>query len=169
MAELYWIPDFPPARIAVVGRPRGGDWLDDEMRHLRRAGIDVLVSALQPLEQRETWLEREAEAATAAGIEFISFPIGNMLVPSFEASLPVFLSLAEHVRAGRAVAAHCHASQGRGPTIIASVLALLGHAPDDVWPRVRLARGIPVPDTDEQRRWVGELALYFRNGYHRRD
>ena len=137
------------------------------MAQLRREGVDILVSALQPLEERETWLEREAEAATAAGIEFVAFPIGNMLVPRFDVALPVFQRLADEARAGRSVAAHCHASQGRGPTIVASVLVLLGHAPDEIWPRIRLARGIPVPDTDEQRRWVSELALYSRNGQRR--
>ena len=31
-----------PGRLAIVGRPRGGDWLEDEFRGLRDAGVDVL-------------------------------------------------------------------------------------------------------------------------------
>jgi hypothetical protein len=168
MARLFWVEGFPPVRIAVAERPRGGDWLDADMHAFRRQGLDILVSALQPREERETWLEREAEAATAAGIEFVPLPIGNLLAPVTAAVLPLLEELAEDLRAGRSVAAHCHASQGRGPTIVASLLALLGHHPDEAWPRIRLARGLVVPDTDAQRRWVAELALYSRNG-HRND
>jgi hypothetical protein len=165
MARLFWVEGIPAVRIAVAERPRGGDWLDDEMHAFRREGLDILVSALQPREERETWLEREAEAAAAAGIEFVPLPIGNLLAPAREAALPVLHRLAAEVANGRSLAAHCHASQGRGPTIIASLLALLGHHPDDTWPRIRLARGLVVPDTDAQRRWVAELALYSRNGH----
>ena len=164
MARLFWVEGFPDVRIAVAERPRGGDWLDGEMHAFRAAGLDILVSALQPLEERETWLEREGEAATAAGIEFLSFPIGNMLTPVMSEALPVLQELAADLKAGRSIAAHCHASQGRGPTIVASLLTLLGHKPEEIWPRIRLARGIVVPDTNEQRRWVSELALYSRNG-----
>ncbi|MFN0148027.1 MAG: tyrosine protein phosphatase [Dehalococcoidia bacterium] len=165
MARLYWVEGFSPVRIAVVERPRGGDWLDGEMRALRAAGLDILVSALQPLEVRETWLEREAEAATAAGIEFLSFPIGNMLTPVMSEALPVLEELAADLREGRSVAAHCHASQGRGPTIVASLLTLLGHDPAEVWARIRLARGLVVPDTDAQRRWVAELVRHARRDW----
>ena len=164
MARLFWVEGFPDIRVAVAERPRGGDWLDGEMRAFRAEGLDILVSALQPLEERETWLERETEAAAAAGLEFVPLPIGNMLVPAASQAIPVLERLVAELRAGRSVAAHCHASQGRGPTIVASLLTLLGHDPAEIWPRIRLARGIVVPDTDEQRRWVSELARADRGG-----
>ena len=105
MARLFWVEGFPDVRIAVAERPRGGDWLDGEMHAFRAAGLDILVSALQPLEERETWLEREGEAATAAGIEFLSFPIGNMLTPVMSEALPVLQELAADLKAGRSIAA----------------------------------------------------------------
>ncbi|MGH3860965.1 hypothetical protein [Actinokineospora sp.] len=33
----------------------------------------------------------------------------------------------------------------------------IGTAPEDAWGRVEAARGMPVPDTPEQRKWVAGL------------
>jgi hypothetical protein len=70
-----------PGRLAIVPRPRGGDWLADEVARLKAAGVDILVSMLEPAE---------------------------------------------------------------------------------AWVRIAAARGLPVPDTGEQRRWV-EASVPRRN------
>jgi hypothetical protein len=36
----------------TMPRPRGGDWLDDDLRELVQLGVDILVSLLQPSEER---------------------------------------------------------------------------------------------------------------------
>ena len=43
-------------------RPRGGDWLTDELRDLAVAGLDVLVSLLSAAEVAELDLGAEADA-----------------------------------------------------------------------------------------------------------
>ncbi len=45
----YWI-NANGLRLAIVPRPRGWDWLADDIAALRSAGIDVLLSALTPAE-----------------------------------------------------------------------------------------------------------------------
>jgi hypothetical protein len=72
---LFWIPGPWRGRLAVVTRPRGGDWLEDEMAEWRRAGIDTVVSLLEEPEAGELYLTREAAAAEANGIRFIAFSI----------------------------------------------------------------------------------------------
>ena len=109
---------------------------------------------------RDCWLDREHECATAAGIVFQRLPIPNLLTLTVAEGLPRIEGLAAEVRAGRGVAAHCFASVGRAPTIVASVLVILGLEPGDAWRRVQSARGKLVPDTDLQRHWVGELRAY---------
>jgi len=74
-AKVYWIPGRWPGRLAIVPRPRGGEWLEDEIASLHDAGIDALVSLLEPAEEAHLGLEDEASAATAAGLVFGSFPI----------------------------------------------------------------------------------------------
>ena len=87
-------------------------------------------------------------------------PIPNLLTLTVEEALGPLEALAAEVAAGRSVAAHCYASVGRAPTIVASVLGLLGVPPGVAWPRIQTARGKPVPDTDLQRHWVSELLAY---------
>ena len=160
MARLFWIPTLHRGRIAVVERPRGGDWLIDDITAFRAAGIDTLVSALGDVEIHDYALEREGELATAAGIAFQRFQIPNMSTPPVAEALPALEALAAQVTAGRTIAAHCFASIGRAPTIVTSILVILGEAPEDAWQRVQFARGFAVPDTNAQRRWVTELRNY---------
>jgi hypothetical protein len=60
-ATIYSVKEAAPNRIAIVARPRGGDWLCDELIALSREGIDVLVSMLTEEESNELGLHRESE------------------------------------------------------------------------------------------------------------
>ena len=63
--EIYWIKSAGRGRLAVMPRPRGGDWLEDEILHLKRSGIGLLVSMLTP--EEETLLGLGEEGALARG------------------------------------------------------------------------------------------------------
>jgi hypothetical protein len=62
--SLYTIARVGTGRLSTMAKPRGGDWLDDEMRALAGAGVTALVSLLTEEEARELDLVREAEAAS---------------------------------------------------------------------------------------------------------
>src|SRR5215213_5189870 len=51
--SVFWISGPWRGRLAIVLRPRGGDWLDGETRVWRHAGVDVVVSLLEPSEETE--------------------------------------------------------------------------------------------------------------------
>ena len=57
--EIYRVGPVEHGRLAIVPRPRGGDWLADEIQALREAGVDVLVSLLTADEVAELDLARE--------------------------------------------------------------------------------------------------------------
>src|SRR6267142_4563107 len=88
--DLFWIPGPWRGRLAVVTRPRGGDWLEDEASGWHRAGLDVVVSLLENEEAAQLDLAREGQFAKSEGIEFISFPIPDRGVPE---SMPGALML----------------------------------------------------------------------------
>jgi hypothetical protein len=87
--DIYWIPGEPGPPLGIMPRPRGGDWLQDEIRSLRSQAVDVLVSLLTPIEVEELDLADEAAACRTFGIHFLSFPILDRPIPDgFRRSCP---------------------------------------------------------------------------------
>jgi protein-tyrosine phosphatase len=158
-AELYWLPDKWPGRLAIAPRPRGGDWLDDEMVPWKLAGANVVLSLLTPDELAHFELGDEQRAAVLQGIEFISFPIVDRDVPdSIEGVAGVAAKLASDLRAGRNVVAHCRQGIGRSAVLAAAVLILLDVPPEAAIQQISLARRCPVPETAEQKQWIANFA-----------
>lgn len=157
----YWIK-AQGVRLAIVPRPRGHDWLADDLSLLRRAGVDVIVSALTPTESEELGLADEAERCRDSGIQFISFPVEDRMVPVSESEFNDLLeSIDEFLHKGSAVGVHCRAGIGRSSIITASVLFRNGYSVHSAFRAIEEARGYPVPDTPEQRTWVE----HFTNRY----
>jgi protein-tyrosine phosphatase len=155
MVNIYWIQHDPQPRLAIVARPRGEDWLYDEMLALKASGIDVLVSLLEPEEAMDLGLAREGELAEKVGLEFISFPISDRSTPENRLAFCELVSrLVEAIRAGRHVGAHCRGCIGRSTIATASVLIDAGLDAKDAIRLIEEARHFPVPDTAEQLRWI---------------
>ncbi len=156
----YWIETGIPAKLAIMPRPRGGDWLEDDIRLLRREGTDVLVSLLTPDEDIELALEHERAACDGHGIRFRSFPIPDRDVPtSTEAFLKFLDTLHYDLLQGRSIVAHCRAGIGRSSLLLAALLRREGLSTDDAFRRITQARRALVPDTPDQLRWVENLPL----------
>ncbi len=153
--DIIWIRGPRKGRLAIAARPRGGDWLDDEVEAWRAAGVDCVVSALTPAEETELDLAEEPLICQRHGLRYISLPIPDRGVPS---SRPTFIETLDCIRddldAGGSVLIHCRQGIGRSSLIAASVLAETGETPDAAFASVQQARGHAVPDTDEQRNWV---------------
>ena len=85
--ELYWVDGLWPGKLALAARPRGGEWLEDEMASWRRAGIDTVLSLLTSEEEQDLDLRREAQAAKEKWIKFGSLPIPDRQVPNSESGV----------------------------------------------------------------------------------
>src|SRR5689334_1254485 len=85
-------------------------------------------------------------------MEFGAFPIPDRGVPDTrKAAFEFARSLAGRLGEGKAVAVHCRAGIGRSALIAAYVLGFLGVNADAAFKAIGAARGVPVPDTDQQR------------------
>ncbi|MGD0220914.1 MAG: hypothetical protein ABSF71_01145 [Terriglobia bacterium] len=62
--------------------------------------------------------------------------------------------LASAIRAGRHVAVHCRQSVGRSGLVAAAVMVALGSPLDAALHDISIARGVTVPETQEQRDWL---------------
>jgi hypothetical protein len=54
--------------LFVASRPRGGDWLEDEVARWRRLGVARVVSLAEPAEECELDFGAERAAVEAAGL-----------------------------------------------------------------------------------------------------
>lgn len=155
--SLFTIERTGPGRLSTMSRPRGGDWLADEMRGLADGGVDVLVSLLSDPEIIELGLAEEGNAAGAAGLAFHRLPTPDMHVPELTATLALAGTLRSRLGEGAGVAVHCRAGIGRSSTLAAAVMVLEGLAPSEAWERISAARGMQVPDTAAQRDFINSL------------
>ena len=82
MSDIYPLREFENVSLAIMPRPRAGDWLEDEIASWHRTDIRTVVSLLEPYEVDELGLKDEARLCASNGIEFVSFPIPDRGVPT---------------------------------------------------------------------------------------
>jgi len=100
----------------------------------------------------------ERQAAEGQAVSFISFAIPDRGVPaSTAAAIEVVGRIATELSSGHNVAVHCRQGIGRSGLIAAGVLMSSGFRAEQAMEAVSSARGISVPETPEQRRWLEEL------------
>jgi protein-tyrosine phosphatase len=153
--EVLWVEGDPAIRLAIVLKPRGDDWLKDDLLLIKRAGVETLVSMLEPHEAVWLGLGNEPQLAEEVGLNFLSYPIRDVHVPANVTTFRTFVAgLADRLRAGERIGLHCRGSVGRAPLTAACTLIHLGWKAEDAITALRAARGYPIPDTEEQRHWI---------------
>src|SRR5260370_26722540 len=106
--------------VAGRARPRGGDWWEDEIRGLKKLGIDILVSMLTGEEEEYLELQQEGAAARRLGLQFYAHPIPDRNIPdSPGGTWTLARSLAAEFAAGKKIAVHCRMGIGRSPLLLA--------------------------------------------------
>jgi protein tyrosine phosphatase (PTP) superfamily phosphohydrolase (DUF442 family) len=157
--ELHWVDGPWPGKLAVASRPRGGEWLEDDLNSWRSAGIATVLSLLTPDEEQDLDLSHEAGAARAQGMTFKSIPIPDRGVPSSETEVAATLETIDaDLRSGKNVVVHCRQGIGRTGMIAVCLLVAKGLSPKKAVDVVSTARGIRIPETPEQRNWIDHYA-----------
>jgi len=165
--EIFWIaqPDGVSSsspslssrapRLAIVLRPRGGQFLHSELLKFKDAGIRILVSLMEAKEAVDFGLAEEPALAEELGLMFLPYPMRDQTIPQDPVSFRGFVGdLAERLQAGRAVGIHCQGSVGRATVTAACALIHLGWKPAAALAAIHEARGCMVPNTQEQEDWI---------------
>ena len=156
-SDIYWIKTANAKRLAIMARPRSGDWLEDEIAYWEQAGIEVVVSLLEREEIEDLELQREEALCVERGIQFLSFPIPDRGLPD---DINAAMRFAKEIALnGKATAIHCRAGIGRSSLVAAAVMISDGEGAEWVMNVIQEARGLPIPDTDAQRAWIMKLEL----------
>lgn len=159
MTGIYWIDGPWRGQLAIIARPRGGEWLETDVNLWQRSRLDIVISLLTASEVTELNLQTEQAITEAAGIEFCAFPIPDRGNPTSLVAARQFIeTLEQQLSSGRNVAIHCRHGIGRSALIAAGLLVQSGLDPTTAWKRVEAARGRPVPDTMEQKGWLERFA-----------
>jgi protein-tyrosine phosphatase len=157
--ELHWVSGPWVGKLAVAARPRGGDWLEDELASWHQKGIDEVVSLLTSDEEESLDLKREANMVRQQGMKFVSFPIIDREVPGSQSELTSALEkLNSDLSSGKNVLIHCRQGVGRTGLVAACLLVTKGWDPAKAVEHVSVSRGTAVPETKEQRRWIDHYA-----------
>jgi protein-tyrosine phosphatase len=162
LTKLHWVDGPWRGKLALAARPRGGDWLPDEMKAWRQAGVDSVVSLLTSEEEADLDLVLESFTANSLGMTFLSFPIPDRQVPHSDEELTNELQLLEiELDEGRNVVLHCRQGIGRTGLVAACLLLTKGMDTETAIARLSAARGVSIPETPEQRTWIDHYAGVF--------
>jgi protein-tyrosine phosphatase len=157
---LHWVDGPWPGKLALSARPRGEDWLEDEIKSWRQAGVDTVLSLLESAEERDLGLKNEAQEVRRQGLKFLSLPIPDRQVPSSEPQLTATLEkLDADLSSGKNVLVHCRQGVGRTGLVVACLLVTKGLSPGAAVMNVGASRGTAVPETNEQREWIDHYAV----------
>lgn len=134
--QLFEITGQWKGKLYIVARPRGWDWLDDEL-----AGQLGLGSG--------------EDAAVGAGLEFFAMPVKDRGVPHSRSEFAATVSRLEaDLESGRAVAIHCCQSVGRADMAAVAIFVESGVCVEEAAGLVSKPSGVAVPETTEQLEWL---------------
>jgi protein-tyrosine phosphatase len=156
---LHWVNGPWQGKLALAARPRGGDWLADEIGAWQKDGIATIVSLLERQEELDLDLTAERDQVEKHGMKFLSFAIPDRDVPASQAGLGKTLDIMHReLIAGNSVVLHCRQGVGRTGLVAACLLISDGLGPQEAIERLTSARGVEVPETAKQRRWIIDFA-----------
>ncbi|HTR26675.1 MAG TPA: dual specificity protein phosphatase family protein [Terriglobales bacterium] len=160
--KLYWTEGPWRGKLALSARPRGGDWLEDEIAAWRSEDVNTVLSLLTAQEQRDLDLQDEAKEVKLKGMRFLSLPIPDREVPRAESDVRAAVEkLDADLSSGKNVVIHCRQGIGRTGLVGACLLVGKGMSPGAAIDSLSASRGLPVPETPEQRRWIDQYATNF--------
>ena len=74
---IYTVDIEGKAKLGYMARPRGGDWLEDELLSVTQQHFDIVVSLLEDEEAAELDLNEESSLCARHGIQFVRIPISD--------------------------------------------------------------------------------------------
>ena len=158
MNRIYWIPNLQKGMLGMMARPRGHDWLEEDIIKLKLKEVDMVVSLLERNESYELGLHLEKTLCSKHGIAFRNFPITDRAVPDDQVKFIRFIeSLQTELEKDLRIVVHCRMGIGRTSMTCAAILLKQGFDQDLVFEHLSEVRTLEVPDTSEQQEWVLSL------------
>ncbi|MEE9345355.1 MAG: dual specificity protein phosphatase family protein [Methylococcales bacterium] len=153
--KVYYVEKIGLGFLAIMAKPMSGEWIEDEFSGLANLQVLQILSLLELSEQNKLGLKDEKILCEKNNIKFISYPIKDRGLPS---SVQEFAQLTKVIHkqiiGGANTVIHCRAGIGRTGIVAAGVLLHAELGATEAFQRISKARGIQVPDTEQQFDWV---------------
>jgi protein-tyrosine phosphatase len=154
---IFWAEEHD---IAVGPAPEPDDLLR-LFSEWRKDGVGLIVSAQTEREAATMGLDIEETFARTAKLGFLRIPVPDHSAPPFSREvLDSITYIADTIDNGKKVFVHCYAGIGRSPALAAAVMVHRGATPREAVQALRAARGIPVPETQDQMQFIFDYAEY---------
>ena len=155
--RIYWINELNNFNVGMMSRPRGNDWLEDEIAELTRYNVTTIVSLLEYEEIYDLELEKEAFYCKINNIEYINFPIKDRGLPDKISFLELVHNLDKKLKNKEKIVIHCRMGIGRTSMLVAALLLKRCFEKDTIFDFLSEKRTLRVPDTQEQIDWIYNL------------
>ena len=143
------------AKLGIMPRPRGDDWLEEEIIKFKKQNIGTWVSLLEQHEINELGLRHQQTLCSKHELEYINFPIVDRRIPEKGNKIDSLIeTLFQKTQAGNSVVIHCRMGIGRSSIIAGCILLKAGFKTDQILQKITAARGLKVPDTELQIQWL---------------
>jgi protein-tyrosine phosphatase len=154
--KIYWIHNFANgSKLGIMPRPRGDDWLEEEIVKIKKQHIGLWVSLLEQQEINELGLRNQPALCSKHNLEYINFPIVDRSVPDKGTKIDLLIDqLYQQIQNGNSVVIHCRMGIGRSSIIAACILLKQGFKTEQILQMITSARGLKVPDTEAQVQWL---------------
>jgi len=153
--DIYKVKTIGNGFLAVMAKPVSGEWIENEFTGIASEGILQIVSLLELNEAYDVGLRDEKVLAEKNGMLYISFPIKDRGIPESAEQFGKLASKIYHqIEIGKSTVIHCRSGIGRAAILAAATLLFCGFKTDDAFKHIAAKRGVRVPDTEEQAKWV---------------
>lgn len=151
--SIYEISGAYSGRLFIMPKP-SGEWLAEDIQHYSTLDVSTVISMLEAPEIEELALQKEGDVCAAVRMNFVNFPIPDRGLPDPTKFTALVSETVQRLANGERVAVHCRAGIGRSGMLVCSSLAVLCGSAEQAIKAVSEARGVEVPDTQEQRIFI---------------
>ncbi len=163
ITEIHYVCRIGQGELSVMAMPHCGEFADAQFAAMAGAGISKVVCLLEQTESAQLGLHDEALQCEKTGLRFQRYPVTDMQLPTDRADFVAFVrAVHAEISSGQHIAVHCRAGIGRTGMLATGILVCHGATPLQAIEQISTARGEKIPDTEQQKAFIVEVADLLR-------
>ncbi|WP_338760338.1 dual specificity protein phosphatase family protein [Bernardetia sp. ABR2-2B] len=151
--RIFWITE----KLAIMPKPNSDENLEEDIINFSNLKVTIVVSLLTKEEKFDLGLQNEKAICEKYEIDFISIPIIDRSIPTEKQTIQI-RELTKKINSildkNKKIIVHCRAGIGRVGMLCSAILIEQGLSNQEAIEKVSKARGVNIPDTEEQKKWI---------------